>query len=171
MSGSDPISLNAFRERKRKEKDEKEYPGILVWLHCPHCDTLEYTEIIAPHGRTHKCGTIVKEANVELDLRAEYTITQFNLEKINALLNQNKNSRLRKLISKSLDNALINLKRSEEIYIERLHIAANCRISPYPGSLEDLKDKLHIKETNKLGLLISDFRFEPGKRFPTDKKK
>ncbi len=171
MSSSDPISLNAFRERKQKEKNEKEYPGILVWLHCPHCNSLEYTEIIAPHGRTHNCGSIVEEINVELDLRAEFTITQFNLEKIGELLKKNKHSRLRKLISKSLDNALVTLKQSEEVYIERLHIAANCQISSYPGTLEDLKNKLPIKETNKLGLLISEFRFEPEKRFPIDKKK
>lgn len=170
MSGTKPISLDAFRERKQKEEAEKPYPGALVWLHCPTCDSVEYTEIVAPHGRTHKCGTIVKEIEVALDLRAEYTITQFNLKKINEVLEKNKESKLRKLITKSLDNALLALKQSEETYISRLHLAAGCQIPPYPGNFEDLKDKLPIKETNKLGLYVSEFRFEPEKRFAKDKK-
>lgn len=165
MSDSKPISLDAFRKRKQKEEAEKPYPGTLVWLHCPTCDTIEYTEIVAPHGRTHKCGTIVEEVEVSLDLRAEYTLTQFNLEKIGELLHKNKESRLRKLITKSLDNALIALKQSEENYVSRLHLAAGCQIPVYPGSLKDLEEYLPIKETNKLGLLVSEFRFEPEKRF------
>ncbi len=170
MSDSKPISLDAFRNRKKKEEAEKPYLGTLVWLYCPSCETFEYTEIVAPHGRTHKCGTIVEEIEVSLDLRAEYTLTQFNLEKVNELLHKNKESKLRKLISKSLDNALIALKQSEENYISRLHLAAGCQIPTYPGNLNDLKNQLPIKEINKLGLLISEFRFEPEKRFTKDKK-
>ncbi len=168
MSDSKTISLDAFRQRKQKEEAEKPYPGTLVWLHCPTCKTIEYTEIVAPHGRTHKCGTIVEEVEVALDLRAEYTLTHLNLEKIAELLGKNKESRIRKLITKSLDNALVLLKQSEENYLSRLHLAAGCQIPPYPGTYEDLKDLLPIKETNKLGLLVSEFRFEPEKRFDKD---
>ncbi len=170
MTGTEPISLDAFRKKKQKEQAEKPYPGVLVWLHCPSCETVEYTEIVAPHGRTHKCGTIVKELEVSLDLRAEYTITQFNLKRIAELLDKNKESKLRKLISKSLDNALLALKQSEETYISRLHMSAGCQIPVYPGSIDTLRDRLPIVETNKLGLLISEFRFEPEKRFPKEKK-
>ena len=170
MSHSEPISLDAFRKKKQKEEAEKPYPGTLVWLHCPSCETVEYTEIVAPHGRTHKCGTAVEELEVSLDLRAEYTITQFNLKRISELLEKNKESKLRKLISKSLDNALMALKQSEETYVSRLHLAAGCQIPVYPGDIESLRDQLPIVETNKLGLLISEFRFEPEKRF-TDQKK
>ncbi len=170
MSDSKPISLDAFRKRKHKEEAEKPFPGTLVWLHCPICETIEYTEIVAPHGRTHKCGNVVEEIEVSLDLRAEYTLTQFNLETIASLLNKNKESRLRRLISKSLDNALISLKQSEENYISRLHLAAGCQIPAYPGNLGDLEKHLPIKETNKLGLLASEFRFEPEKRFLKYKK-
>ncbi len=165
MTGSEPISLDAFRKRKQKEKAEKPYPGTLVWLQCPFCESIEYTEIVAPHGRTHKCGTMVKEIEVEVDLRAEYTITQFNLNQIDTLLGKNKESRLRKLISRSLDDALLALKTSEETYISRLHQAAGCQIPVYPGTIEELKDRLPIREKNKLGLYISEFRFEPEKRF------
>ena len=143
---------------------------MLVWLHCPACETVEYTEIIAPHGRTHKCGAIVEELDISLDLRAEYTITQFNLKRIDKLLSKNKDSKLRKLISKSLDNALITLKQSEETYISRLHLAAGSQIPVYPGDIDSLKDQLPILETNRLGLLVSEFRFEPEKRFEKEKK-
>lgn len=170
MPEPNPISLDAFRKRKQKEEAQKPYPGTLVWLHCPTCDSVEYTEIVAPHGRTHKCGTIVKELAISLDLRAEYTLTQFNLAIINGLLQKNKTSRLRKLISKSLDNALIALRQSEENYISRLHLAAGCQIPTYPGTLNDLEKRLPIKEINKLGLLVSEFRFEPEKRFGIEKK-
>ena len=33
-------------------------PGKLVWLHCPVCDTLQYTEVVMGGGRAHNvCGT------------------------------------------------------------------------------------------------------------------
>jgi hypothetical protein len=170
MSGSKPISLDAFRKKKQKENAEKPYPGVLVWLYCPSCNSIEYTEIVAPHGRTHKCGSLIKEIEISLDLRAEYTITQFNINQINSLLGKNKESRLRKLISRSLDGALIALKDSEETYISRLHQAAGCQIPVYPGTIEELGPKLPIKEKNKLGMYVSEFRFEPEKRFAEDRK-
>ncbi|MEE8554983.1 MAG: hypothetical protein V3T00_03930, partial [bacterium] len=67
------ISLEARRVRRRSERaepgpagdgeatpDSKEaeaagpLPGKLIWLHCPACDTLEYSEIEIPGGRRHK---------------------------------------------------------------------------------------------------------------------
>ena len=170
MSSSKPISLDKFREKKQKELDEQPIPGRLVWLRCPKCKTMEYTEIIAPTGRTHKCGTQVKEAEVELDLRAEYTITVINLRRIEILLEKNKAPKLFKLISKSLDNALLKLRQSERIYQERLLLAAGRDISPYPDTVVEQKERLPVREVNKLGLLVSDFRFEPEKRFPSLKK-
>ncbi len=171
MSGSKPISLDQFRKRKEKEQQEKKHPGVLVWLFCPTCKTMEYTEIVAPTGRTHKCGTLIEEAEVDLDIRAELTITRFNMEKIDQLLEQNKEFRLVKLFSKSLDKALLALKTSEETYFERLLISSNYQASPYPFDIEEFKDRLPIKDINKLGLLISEFRFEPKKRFGREEKK
>ena len=171
MSDSKPISLDQFRKRKEKEAAEQYHFGKMVWLHCPKCKTLEYTEIISPNGRMHKCGTLVDEKEVELDLRAELTITEYNLKIIYELLKKNSGFKLVKIISKSLDKALIALKASEEAYRERLLLAAGVVIPPYPEKIELLKDKLPIKDTNKLGLLVSEFRFEPEKRFqsPQDK--
>ncbi|MCP4753187.1 MAG: hypothetical protein GY866_20040 [Proteobacteria bacterium] len=169
MSEKKTISLEQFRQRKITENSENKIPGILVWLHCPGCNTFEYSEILAPNGRTHKCGSLVEEVEVDVDLRAELTIARLNLEKINTLLDQNKEFRLIKLVSKSLDNALVALKKSEEVYLERVLVAGKRQIVPYPGDIDELRDKLSVKEINKLGLLISEFRFEPEKRFTRGK--
>ena len=165
MATGKAISLDDFRKRKEKEKFIEAVPGALVWLFCPQCSTIEYTEITAPYGRSHKCGAQVKEVKVQVDLRAEYTITQFNLDLIDDLLSQNKKNRLIKLVSRSLDNALVSLKKSEKTYVERLLLAANGPLEIYPGDVDDLKNILPIKEINKLGMIISDFRHEPEKRF------
>ncbi len=165
MTEGKTISLEHFREKKKKEELEKPFPGRLVWLRCPKCQNIEYTEVVAPNGRSHKCGTMVEEVEVKIDLRAELTITHYNLKKIEALLKENEKFKLLKIISKSLDKALLALKRSEETYLERLHISAKQKITIYPGEIVDIKNKLPIIEENKLGLLISEFRFKPEKRF------
>ncbi len=165
MSDSKPISLDQFRKRKEKEAAENYFYGKMVWLHCPKCETFEYTEIISPNGRIHKCGTLIEEKEVELDLRAEITITEHNLTVIDKLLKKNSGFKLVKIISKTLDRALIALKASETAYRERLLLAAGIIITPYPDDIESLKNKLPIKDTNQLGLIISEFRFEPERRF------
>ena len=161
MSRSKAVSLDAFREKKLKREAEKPFPGVLVWLYCPTCKTIEYTEVTTSHGRTHKCGTIVEEEDVPLDLRAELTVSLYNIHRIDALRLENKQRKKRKLIGKSLDKALQALKRSEEIYLDRL----NLNIPPYPGDFEEIKEKLPIKEKNELGLYITEFRFQPENRF------
>jgi len=165
MADSKLISLSRYREKKKKEEEDRRYPGKMVWLHCPKCNTLEYSEIIAPNGRTHKCGAPVNESEVDLDLRAEFTITLHNIKKIDEHIEKNSQFKRIKIISKSLDDALRALKNSEETYLERLSLAAGGKIDPYPGKIGDMADKLPIRETNKMGLLISEFRFEPEKRF------
>ena len=165
MNDGKPISLDQFRKKREKEEAEKPYFGKMVWLHCPNCKTLEYTEIISPAGRMHNCGTLVEEREVELDLRAEITITNINLETIEELLKKNSGFKLMKIVSKSLDKALIALKSSEETYRERLMMAAGLNLTAYPGDSESITDKLPVKIKNKLGLLVSDFRFEPENRF------
>ena len=73
-----------FAER-RAEKESKKLiapmPGYIFWLHCPVCRTTEYTEVQVNGGRIHnKCGAIVEENAVPIDIRAEYTIIVRNLE-------------------------------------------------------------------------------------------
>jgi hypothetical protein len=170
MSDSKLVSLEQFRRKKQAAEDAQDHPGVLVWLHCPQCGTFEYTEIVAPQGRAHKCGTQVLEVAVPVDLRAELTITMWNLRKIDELIAKNSRFRLTKLLSKSLDKALHNLKASEETYRQRLQVAAGRKLEPYPGEMKDLAASLPVKQHNLLGLAISDFRFEPEKRFDPGKK-
>ena len=71
-----------FAERlaDRKAKEEsRQIEGWLIWLHCPQCNTIEYTEMRMPGGRIHKCGTLVEEEEIPIDIRAEFTISQRNL--------------------------------------------------------------------------------------------
>jgi hypothetical protein len=171
MSNSKLISLDRFRQQKQAAEGAQDHPGIMVWLRCPQCNTLEYTEVVAPHGRTHRCGTQVQEVEVPVDLRAELTITLWNLRQIDDVIAQNNQFRLIKLLSKSLDKALIKLKQSEETYLKRIRIAAGRKLEPYPGEINDLAKTLPIKLKNDLGLYISDFRFEPEKRFGPEKKR
>lgn len=165
MSKDKPISLDQFRKKRELEEAERPYPGKMVWLFCPKCTTLEYTEIVSPAGRMHNCGTLVEEREVELDLRGEITITEANLSTIDGLLKKNSGFKLTKLVSRSLDKALLALQSSEETYRDRLRLAAGTNVPPYPGEIEEIMDMLPVKITNRLGLLISDFRFEPEKRF------
>ena len=162
MSNKKAVSFQDFKDRKVKEKNEEQYYGKMVWLYCPTCNTIEYSEVISPNGRSHKCGTQVIEKEVDIDLRAELTITLYNLDRINHLLKENNASRLKKLFAKSFDKTLQKLLFSEEMYLQRLNAHG---ITPYPGSIEEIKDRLPIKVVNELGLYISEFRYNPEERF------
>lgn len=166
MSEKKTISFQDFKDRKLKEKNEQEHWGKMVWLYCPTCKTIEYSEVIAPHGRSHKCGTQVIEKEVDIDVRAELTITLYNLERINQLIQENNESRLKKLFAKSFDKLLQRLLSSENIYLERLNAR---HLEPYPGDIENLKEKLPIKVVNELGLYVSEFRYNPEERFSDEK--
>ena len=162
---AEPISLDAFRQKKAQEIQEDRITCRLVWLHCPTCNSLEYTEILAPNGRSHNCGTQVKEVEVELDARAEATITLHNLALIQEKLAETSKSRLKKIAIKGLHKVMSQLQASEEMYLNRLEAAAGQRLEPYEGSWEELAAKLPIHETNALGFAVSLFRYEPMSRF------
>lgn len=159
------ISFDQFKKRKQAEEQGSAIYGKLVWLNCPTCQRLEYTEVIAPSGRTHSCGTVVEELEIELDLRAEFTFVQFNLAKINELIDENGSNRLKKILARSLDKNLKALLASEQMYAGRLELAAGRKLTPYPGTPEELKEKLPLAEVNALGLWLSDFRLKPEDRF------
>ncbi len=143
----------------------RETNGTLVWLKCPTCKTLEYSEIVAPNGRTHSCGTLVLEEEVQLDLRAELTIALQNLSILDLLVDENKSSSLKKLLAMSMNKLLKSSRAAEEEYIGRINIASNYQAVPYQGEFEQLKPRLPIKKMNELGLYVSEFRFAPEKRF------
>ena len=165
---ADLISLDAFRKKKEAQAREAAYPGIMVWLYCPTCKSLEYTEVRAPYGRKHSCGTQVLEEEVSLDFRAEATITLRNLKVIAEKLEETSKNKLVRLASKGLQKALSLLQQGEEVYLSRLSKAAGRNLEPYEGADEDLEKQLPIKATNPLGLWVSEFRFQPEKRFPQE---
>jgi len=124
-------------------------PGTLIWLYCPTCQTIEYTEVEMPGGRKHNaCGTLVQEVPIDLDLRAEYTLARVNLERLEIL------------------ESLLNSQRTRyEEYQKRINLAAGRRLTPYDTS-GDNPDSLGVSGVDALGLLISRFFHNPAGLFP-----
>ncbi|MGK0290312.1 MAG: hypothetical protein ACI86H_001768 [bacterium] len=161
------VSLDQFRKKKNQEREETPVYGTLVWLHCPTCKNIEYTEVIAPHGRQHKCGTQVEEIEVELDLRAEATLVALNTQKLQEVREKKTESRWKKILNPTLTHVLDALQHTEDAYLSRIQAAAGKTVEPYPLDREDLIEKLPIATKTQFDLLISHFRLEPEKRFPT----
>jgi hypothetical protein len=121
--------------------------GGLIWLHCPTCGTLEYTELPMPGGRRHKCGTLVEEAVVEIDLRVEMTLAEINLHRIEALGKYLEQQRQRYLE-----------------YQRRLALIGGAPPAPYPLN-ENIVKALPVAEVDPVGLLISEALHNPARRF------
>lgn len=176
MSDNKVVSLDRFRKKKEEAEQEKTETenssnmqggkeGVLVWLQCPTCGTIEYTHVRSSLGRSHKCGTQVSEVEVDVDLRAELTLTVINIGKIQEIRAQGEGSMFQKLFSKQSSKLLDQLEQAEMMYMEKVKAAAVVKIEPYPVENEgDLKD-FPIREINPLGLYISEFRYQPEKRF------
>ncbi len=129
----------------------KPVPTQLVWLYCPTCETLEYTELVMPNGRVHQpCGTRVEEVAVDVDARAEYSLAELNLRQLERLaeLIEGQRARFRE-------------------YQQRLELAAHQPLSSYPLT-EDTVRKMPVAEVDPLGLLISAFLKQPLQRFRPD---
>ena len=137
--------------------------GILVWLYCPNCKTLQYTEFQATQGRKHKCGADVIEIEVPLDLTAENTICLKNLSILEELQQQIKEKKEEAGVTNILSKVLEHCKKEELAMIEKLQkISKNKKCFSY--SWKD-KKKLPIADINPLGLYLSEFRFKPEIRF------
>jgi hypothetical protein len=132
----------------REAGDTKPVAAQLVWLFCPTCKTLEYTELAVPGGRRHDvCGTPVQEAVVAVDARAEYTLAELNLRRLTALAE------------------LLDAQRKRFVeYQERLAKAAGQALTLYPLT-EVSVQSLPVAEVDPLGLLISRFLHQPATRF------
>lgn len=126
---------------------ESPLPGRLIWLHCPTCGTLEYTELVVSDGRRHKCGTIVEEAEVEIDVRAEMTVAEINLRRVAAL-----------------EGYLRQQRARFEEYRHRLTLIAGATPKPYALTEERVK-ALPAAEVDPVGLIISEALHNPSKRF------
>ena len=123
-------------------------PGKLIWLHCPTCKTLEFTELSVPGGRVHNvCGTVVEEAALDVDLRAEYTIAELNLERL-----------------KMLSDLVAGQRNRFQEYQRRLKNMAGGKLSGYPNRDDTLKS-LPVAGLDALGLIIPTALHEPGRHF------
>ena len=106
-NGSKLIRLNQKHfDQKRKSKNNHQIKGdvipisssmldksqqddfiTLVWLFCPHCNSLEYSSVLSQSGRVHNlCGNNVLEKQVKLVAQVEYDITQYNIPNLNQAL-------------------------------------------------------------------------------------
>ena len=67
-----------------------------------------------PDGRVHKCGTVVEEEEVQIDVRAEYTISLRNSLRLDELFKQTKIPGFLKPLAKKGIGMLENLQAAEE---------------------------------------------------------
>jgi hypothetical protein len=124
-------------------------PGRLIWLYCPTCRSIEYTELDMAGGRLHNvCGTQVQEFPVELDLRAEATIAHINLERLSIL-----------------ESLLAGQRERYEEYLRRLRLAAGKSLEPYAVA-EETVSQLPVADVDAFGLLVSRFFHNPTAHFP-----
>ena len=124
-------------------------PGQLIWLFCPTCNSLEYTEVDMRGGRVHNtCGTQVHEVAVPLDLRAEMTLASVNLHRIHLL-----------------EQVLEGQRHRFEEYQQRLQLAAGRNLEPYPTS-GPLPGSIDPNRLDAFGLLISGFFHDATNHFP-----
>ena len=108
------INLADRRAKKEDEARNAPIPGWIVWLHCPKCNTLEYSEVPMPDGRVHKkCGTLVEEEEIQIDVRAEYTISMRNSNRLEELFKETKIPGFMKPLAKKGIGMLENLQAAE----------------------------------------------------------
>jgi len=164
------INLNEWRQQKQTETETAPIPGFVVWLHCPTCQTTEYTEVQMSGGRTHKCGTRVEEVEVAIDVRAEYTISQWNL----TLLEENNSSNTRKkskLVNKLLgitEPLIQQIKNNVLEYQRRLQLMTSEKLTPYSDDWSPEKNGIHVTAVQPLGIMLTSAR-QADKHFPQKK--
>ena len=160
-----------FAERlaDRKAKEEsRQIEGWLIWLHCPKCKTIEYTELRMPGGRVHKCGTLVEEEEIPIDVRAEFTISQRNLDKLDELEEKQNSSKVMKLVGGRTKSTIKQLRAREEEYQQRLQNMTSERLNNYPEQWDSKTQGVEITVSEPFGLEITAAR--QGHQLFTDKK-
>ena len=127
---------------------EGAFPGKLYWLYCPTCGTVEYTEVPMPGGRTHNmCGTLVEEAEVDLDFRAELSLADINLERL-----------------RMFEQVIQKQRAHFEEYRKRIMLAAGRNLDAYPPGHPE-REALNTAPLDDFGLTVSRFFQVPGTRF------
>ena len=160
------IDLNEWRSQKKGGDPLQPILGTLVWLHCPTCQITEYTELRMHGGRIHKCGTLVEEVEVSIDIRAEYTISQRNLEILEKFPKPHSGGKLKKLSQwMGTDKILQTIQHNEEEYQHRLRLMTPQKITPYPDEWSPEKNGMDCAKMQPSGILITPAR-QPNRHFP-----
>ena len=160
-----------FAERladRKAKKESRKIEGCLIWLHCPQCNTIEYTEMRMPGGRIHKCGTLVEEEEIPIDIRAEFTISQRNVDKLDKLKEKQKSSKVMKFVGGGMKSLVKQLRTREEEYQKRLQNMTSEHLSNYPEQWDPKAEGVEITVSEPLGLEITAAR--QGHQLFTDKK-
>ncbi len=169
------INLSEWRSQSKEKAKAKlgPIPGFLVWLHCPTCKTTEYTELRIPGGRVHnKCGTLIQEAEVAIDVRAEYTVSHRNLKILEAWQKQNMESSnaSQKEVNEIVGRAkhlLDQLKAGEQEFQHRLRLIAGKKIEPYPEDWDPQEHGVDMRIVHPFGIYFSTAR-QPDQYFPRE---
>lgn len=160
--------INLADRRAKKENEALNSPiiGWIIWLYCPKCKSVEYSEIEMPNGRVHKkCGTLVQEEEVQIDVRAEYTISLRNSMLLDELFKETKIPSFLKPLAKRGIGMLENLQAAEEEYRKRLENIVNGPLNPYPDSWDENSVDMEFKKLDPLGLILTEAR-QPNLHFP-----
>ena len=121
-----------------------------------------------PGGRVHKCGTLVEEEEIPIDVRAEFTISQRNLVKLNELEEKQNSSKVMKFVGGKMKSTIKQLRAREEEYQQRLQNMTSERLNNYPEQWDPKAQGIEITVSETLGLEITAAR--QGHQLFTDKK-
>ena len=160
------ISLADRRAKKEDKARNAPITGWITWLYCPKCKSLEYSELEMPNGRVHKtCGTLVEEVEVQIDVRAEYTISLRNSKRLDELFKETKIPSFLKPLAKKGIGMLENLHAAELEYRKRLGNIVNGPVNPYPDEWDEKSLEMELKTLDPLGLILTEAR-QPNLHFP-----
>ena len=168
MGNNSAKVINLADRRAKKEEEERNAPihAIIVWLYCPKCKSLEYSELEMPNGRVHKhCGTMVEEEEVRIEVRAEYTISLRNSKRLDQLFDETKIPGFLKPAAKKGMGMLERLQTAEQEYRSRLEKIVEGPIIPYPDDWDEFSLEIPLKTLDPLGLILTEAR-QPNLHFP-----
>ena len=168
MSNTSTKVINLADRRAKKEDEARNAPitGWITWLYCPKCKSLEYSELEMPNGRVHKkCGTMVEEEEVQIDVRAEYTISLRNSRRLDEFFKETKIPTFLKPLVKKGIGMLENLHAAEVEYRKRLENIVNGPVNHYPDEWDEKSLEMKLKTLDPLGLILTEAR-QPNLHFP-----
>ena len=168
MSNISAKVINLADRRAKKENEARNAPiyAVITWLFCPKCKSLEYSELEMPNGRVHKqCGTLVEEEEVEIEVRAEYTISLRNSKRLDELFEGTKIPGFLKPLEKKGIGMLERLQAAEKASRKRLENIVDGPVVPYSDEWDEYSLEMNLKRLDPLGLILTEAR-QPNLHFP-----